>query len=138
MEKEKDELNKISSVSKFHPELVKIYKEALKSVPTWGDGDEYPNLHFTYDDDKYYKMGDFHFGYQGEPVYRWTGNSWLDVSDDRRVVNIKSDMIKYLKAQKKCYDSIRNENPSDWDIETYNEVVNHIDNIISAINKSKL
>ena len=130
---EKEILDKLFAISKYHKTLYDIEQESYKYYPNWGDGDEYPTF-FIYMGGEYF--GNVSLGCQDEPEYHWNGNYWEDVtipSRPKRINNLKQELLKNLKAYRKEYAKI------DYlDEEEIDSVLNYLDHLISIISRSSL
>ena len=135
--KGQDITNKISSISRQHKIALDIEKESSKYLPTWGDGDEYPQFYVVRrEEDRYNSIGDIRLGYQTCENYHWNGKYWEETElqrNPRRIINLKQDILKNLISYRKEYSEI------DYlDKKKVDEVLNYLDNLIKIINKSSL
>ena len=134
-ERKQEDLNKkVSSISRQHKIILDIYNRVSKFIPTWGDGDEYPSLFINTYDENRDDFGNICLGCQNEPEYHWNGKFWIDITDrNRKVYNLKQDILKFLKSERKRYEKI------DYlDEEDIKEVLIYLDKLITEISKSSL
>ena len=138
LEAEKRELiKKFANLSRQHKILLEISSNTSQFFPEWGDGDEYPTL--SLNDTKYdienNTFGNISFGYQSqsERVFIWKGSYWVDESSDKRINNLKSELIKDLNSYINEWKHI-----TYLDEDEINEVLNYLENLLKEIKRSSL
>lgn len=119
-----------------------IQEKTRKFLPSWGDGDEYPDFHVTtntrYEED----FGLICLGWQGEENYKWNKekNCWEEINTTRytskgprRVMNLKQDILKQLEGYRKEYSEINY-----LEDEETEDVLRYLDKLIEEVKRSTL
>ena len=130
-QKELDE--KISNISRQHKIILDIYHKVYKFIPSWGDGDEYPNLFINLNEEGS-NFGNICLGHQNWPEYHWDGKFWIDITDgNRKIYNLKQDLLGFLKSERKRWEKVDYLDDSE-----IKEVLVYLDKLSNEISKSNL
>ena len=129
-ERERD--SKFSNLSRQHKILLDIEKKTNKFLPTWGDGDEYPQL-ILYKEDSDFPHGSIALGVQNEEIYTWDGKSWTDYYKKKKIYNLKAELLKSLNEYLREWNNITYLDKNEVD-----EVINYLNILIKEIKQSAL
>ncbi|MCQ2209243.1 MAG: hypothetical protein MJZ34_03015 [Paludibacteraceae bacterium] len=125
------QLNDFAALSPTHSALVKVYKETEQYLPTFGDGDEYPNL-VLFDDNTKEDFGAIRLNAQ-EDLYEYdelTGTWRIDNYASKKLIpNIKEQLLKDLEEA----DYSNAETELGWSHEDAEEVRTYIIKLIESI-----
>lgn len=138
--KQKEVLDKISSISPQHKTALDIEKDAEKY--TWSGLDEYPYFHVIKEEGD--KFGDISLSFQEKyGRYHWNGKYWEEVELQKfpkRVANLKSDLLNRLKSYRKNISKMSSDEDDEFFTpeEEIEGTVFYLDNLIKIIERSSL
>jgi hypothetical protein len=138
--KQKEILDKTSSISPQHRVALEIEKEAKKY--TWGGLDEYPYFHVIKEDGD--KFGDISLSFQEKyGRYHWNGKYWEEVELQKfpkRVANLKSELLNRLKSYRKNISNMSSDEDDEFFTpkEEIEGTIFYLDNLIKIIERSSL